>query len=98
MKNVIEKSAFYTDQNLKRQIIGLEEMMTELEGDNKKAMERLRVPPMREHIEEDVNINAILITLGMELSFILCCVIVAALLITFGELEIDYVATINLFR
>ena len=33
-------------------------------GDTKKAMERLRVPPMKEHIQKDSNIHAILIFLG----------------------------------
>ena len=33
-------------------------------GDMKKAMERLRVPPMKEHIQKDSNIHAILISLG----------------------------------
>ena len=39
--------------------------MSALEGgDMKKAMERLRVPPMKEHIQKDSNIHAILISLG----------------------------------
>ena len=61
-------------------------------------MERLRVPPIREYIEQDVHINAILITLGMEIAFIIMSIIIIILLIIYGDLVIDYEVTINLFR
>ena len=53
------------NKNLERRLSGLEQMMATLEGgDMKKAMERLRVPPMKENLKADSNIHTILISLG----------------------------------
>ena len=78
---------------------GLEELMTDLEdGDSKKAMFVLRVPPMKEKRHNQDHINTLLVTLGMESSFIIISILVTALIIQYGDLEIDYAAVINLFR
>ena len=48
MKAKIEKSAFWQDKNLPRQLEGLEEIMVALhDGNAKIAMQRLRVPPAK---------------------------------------------------
>ena len=86
MKQTIEKAAFWKDKNLGRQLDGLEEIMIELhDGNTKTAMERLRVPPIRETIKEDDNIYAILFTLGFQLAGIFLINIVNGLLIAYGE-------------
>ena len=86
MKQTIEKAAFWKDKNLGRQLDGLEEIMIELhDGNTKTAMERLRVPPIRETIKEDDNIYAILFMLGFQLAGIFLINIVNGLLIAYGE-------------
>ena len=99
MKKTVEHAAFWLDKNLPRQLKGLEEIMIQLHnGNTKTAMERLRVPPIREVIKEDDHIYAILFALGFQLAAIILLNTVNGLLIAYGQLNVDYMNTILLFR
>ena len=58
----------------------------------------IRVPPMREHIQNDSNMNSILIFLGVQIGTIIISFVISGLIIAYGDLNIDYSMTINLFR
>ena len=99
MKQKIEKAAFWKDKNLGRQLDGLEEIMVELHnGNHKTAMERLRVPPIREVIKEEDNIYAVLFMLGFQLGGILLINIVNGLLIAYGEFRVFLFTVIVPFK
>jgi len=53
----------------------------------------LRVPPMREHIQNDSNMNSILIFLGIQIGTIIISLVISGLIIAYGNLNLGWAQT-----